>query len=415
MFEWLAKLSKNEIRTFWACFGGWALDAMDLQIYSLAMPTLILIWGLSKAQAGSLATAVLIVAAVGGWIAGVLADRIGRVRVLQIAILWFAVFTFLSGLTNEYWQLMITRSLQGVGFGGEWAVGAVLISESVSPALRGRVVGSMHSGWAIGYGFAVALDVLTFRAFPETIAWRFLFFLGLLPAVAVFFIWRYIEEPKVFTENRKTTPNRASWEIFSGRYLKRTITATLLATGIYGGNYVLITWLPTYLKLSLHLSATLASGYLAVNILGSFAGAFLNAYLSDAIGRRYTFILCAVCQACTVAVYIFAPINALMTVLLGFVLGTLQSGTAAGMGATFAELFATRIRATGQGFSANAGRAIGAVSPTLVGVLAPRASLGGAMAMCSIVAYGIVVLAALIMPETRGIDLRLAGTEEIHP
>ena len=393
---------------------------MDFQIYALVMPTLIGLWGLSKTQAGTLATAVLIIASVGGWIAGALADRIGRVRVLQITILWFAVFTFLSGLTTSYWQLLLTRSLQGIGFGGEWAVGAVLISEVVAPEIRGRVVGVMHSGWAVGYGTAVVLSALLFSSFSEIIAWRLLFFVGLLPTVIVFFIWRYVDEPKVFLENRtRTTEGKgyAFWEIFSSDYIGRTTTATILATGVYGGNYVLITWLPSYLKMVLHLSLASTSGYLALTISGSFVGAFVNAYLSDLIGRRYTFVVCALCQAVTLAAYILVSISPLTRILLGFVLGTMQSGTAAGMGAAFSELFPTRIRATGQGFSANAGRAIGALFPTLVGILSVRMPLGKAMAACALVAYGILVVAALMMPETRGIDLSQIAdrNEEIPP
>jgi MFS family permease len=138
MFAWFTELTKREKRTFWACLGGWSVDAMDTQMYPLAIPALIALWGMTKGQAGILATAALIVAAIGGWMAGVLADRIGRVRVLQLTIPWFAAFTFLSGFTQSFWQLLLTRSLQGLGFGGEWAAGAVLLSETIDPRVRGR-------------------------------------------------------------------------------------------------------------------------------------------------------------------------------------------------------------------------------------------------------------------------------------
>ena len=140
MFGWFFLLRETGRKTFWACFAGWALDAFDVQIYALVMPTLIALWGLSKGQAGALGTVALLMSAFGGWIAGVLADRIGRVRVLQITILWFAIFTGLSGLTSSYNELLVTRSLQGLGFGGEWAAGAILMAEVIAPQLRGRAV-----------------------------------------------------------------------------------------------------------------------------------------------------------------------------------------------------------------------------------------------------------------------------------
>src|SRR5215468_12233659 len=117
---WVSELAPRERRAFAACVGGWALDAMDVQMYSLVVPALIATWGLTGRQTGNLQTAALLVSAVGGWLAGFIADRFGRVRTLQLAILWFAVFTFFSGLAQNYQQLMVARALLGLGFGGEW-------------------------------------------------------------------------------------------------------------------------------------------------------------------------------------------------------------------------------------------------------------------------------------------------------
>jgi sugar phosphate permease len=142
--NWFSSMSARERSTFWACFFGWVLDAMDVQIYAVVMPTLITLWSLTKGQAGMLGTSALLVSSLGGWIAGILADRIGRAKVLKITIIWFAAFTFLSGFTNSYYQLLLTRSLQGLGFGGEWAAGAVLMSEVIDKRVRGRAVGSVQ-------------------------------------------------------------------------------------------------------------------------------------------------------------------------------------------------------------------------------------------------------------------------------
>ncbi|EJL92851.1 arabinose efflux permease family protein [Herbaspirillum sp. CF444] len=407
MIPWYKQLTKPEKRTFWACFSGWGLDAMDTQMYALTIPTLIALWGMTKGEAGILGTAVLIMAALGGWVAGILSDRYGRVRILQVTIAWFSLFTFLSAFTDSFWQLLITRSLQGIGFGGEWAVGAVLISETINPQLRGRVVGALQAGWAIGYGIAVLLTTLLFNYMEPDTAWRVLFAMGLLPALLVLWIRRNIEEAPVYARERaKAQVERVSiWEVFSGPSRATTFKAILLTFGIYGGNYVMITWLPAYLKLVLNLSINNVGGYLAVNILGSFTGAFLNGWMADAFGRRKTFMIIACLQAIAVCIYTMAPINLAVTLVLGFVLGTLQSGTAAGTGAYLAELFPTRIRGAAQGLCGNAGRAIGAVMPTLVGVIGAKTELGLAMGICAGIAYMVVVVAALMLPETRGRDL----------
>jgi len=411
MFQWFTHLSKSEKRTFWACFSGWGLDAMDTQMYALTIPTLIALWGITRGQAGILGTTVLIMAALGGWAAGILSDRYGRVRILQVTIAWFSLFTFLSAFTDSFWQLMLTRSLQGIGFGGEWAVGAVLISETISPKFRGRVVGALQAGWAIGYGIAVLLSTVLFNYVQAGIAWRILFGLGVVPALLVLWIRRNIEEAPVYVRQQaiaqKNRDKISMWEVFSGPSRATTLKAILLTFGIYGGNYVMITWLPAYLKLVLNLSINNIGGYLAINILGSFAGAFLNGWMADAFGRRKTFMIIACCQAIAVGVYTLAPINLTVTLLLGFVLGTLQSGTAAGTAAYIAELFPTRIRGSAQGLCGNAGRALGAVMPTMVGLLSAKMQLGAAMGVCASAAYFLVVLAAFMLPETRGRDLNL--------
>src|SRR5260370_32648848 len=154
--SWWSELSLNERRTFRACFGGWALDGMDFQLYSFVIPTLIAEWHLSKGQAGTLQTATLLVSALGGWLAGLLADRIGRVRTLQITILWFALFTGLCGLAQSYGQLLAARALMGLGFGGGGGPGARLLGGGIGARPPGQRGGAGHSGRALGCGPAVA-------------------------------------------------------------------------------------------------------------------------------------------------------------------------------------------------------------------------------------------------------------------
>ncbi len=190
---WLGDLTTSELRAMKACFGGCACSSLDLQLYSLLVPTLISIWGITKAEAGLLGTSALLLSAVGGWLAGMACDRYGRVRVLQVTILWFALFTFLSGFTQNFSQLFICRALQGLGFGGEWGAGSILVAEAVRAKYRGRAVGFVQSGWSLGWALGVLLYAIFFSYLADHIAWRALFWTGIIPAFFVIYIRKGVE------------------------------------------------------------------------------------------------------------------------------------------------------------------------------------------------------------------------------
>src|SRR5947207_1121061 len=161
---------------------------MDVQIFSFVIPAIIIAFAITNADAGLIGTVTLLTSAFGGWMAGMLADRFGRVRTLQITVVWFAFFTFLCGFAQSYSQLLVSRALMGLGFGGEWAAGAVLMGEVIRAHHRGKAVGSVQSGWAIGWGVAALLSTMLFTLLPQDTAWRALFWIGLLPAFLVFFV-----------------------------------------------------------------------------------------------------------------------------------------------------------------------------------------------------------------------------------
>jgi MFS family permease len=407
---WIYRLTPTERSTLLATFGGWGLDGMDVMIYSFVIPTLIAAWHMSKAQAGMLSTVALLISAVGGWLAGLLADRYGRTRVLQVTILWFAVFTCLSGFTNSFWQLLIVRGLQGLGFGGEWAVGSVLMGEAIRAEFRGKAVGTVQGGWAIGWAVTAISYTVLFSLLPATVAWRVMFWIGILPALLVFYIRRHVPEPEVFqrTVARENSLSEGSHflEIFSPALLKTTLLTALLAVGVQGGYYAITTWLPTYLKTTRGLSVLNTGGYLFVVIVGSFVGYLVSAWLSDCVGRKRTLVLYAVCSLLTIVGYAYLPISNSVMLALGFPLGFFASGAFSPIGAFFTELFPSRVRGSGQGFSYNVGRGIGALFPTLVGVLSARMELGHAISMFAVVAYLTMVVATLLLPETRGRELR---------
>jgi MFS family permease len=404
--DWIREASRQERTALAAAFGGYGVDAFDYMIYTFIIPTLITVWHMSTTEAGAIATGSLLSSAVGGWAAGILADRYGRVRILQLTVLWFAIFTFLSGFTNTPGQLLFTRTMQGLGFGGEWSVGSVLIAEMIRPEHRGKAVGLIQSSWAVGWGVAAIAYAIIYSLVDPTVAWRLLFWLGLIPALLVVFIRRYVEESSIFEETRTQMSAHAAstsfLEIFARPLLKTTILASLLATGMQGAYYAVTTWLPTYLKTERHLSVLNTGSYLLVLIIGSFLGYLTSAYLSDRLGRRNCFILFAVSAAVLVVLYTQIPITDTAMLFLGFPLGFFLSGIFSGMGAFLSELFPSRVRGSGQGFCYNFGRAVGSLFPVLVGHFSKTMPLGEAIGILAGGAYMIVVVAALVLPETRG-------------
>jgi MFS family permease len=402
----LSDLTKTERRAFTACVGGWALDAMDVQLYSFVIPTLIAIWGITRAEAGELGTAALLVSAVGGWLAGWLADRYGRVRTLQMAILWFAVFTFLSGLAQNFEQLFAARALMGLGFGGEWAAGAVLLGEVIRPEYRGKALGMMQAGWAVGWGTAALLYAFLFSVLPAEMAWRVLFLVGIAPALLVFFVRRYVEEPAVYLETRAQLAAHgdqpSALEIFRPPLLRITVLGGLMGTGAQGGYYAVTTWLPTFLRTERKLSVLDSAGYLAVSIAGAFCGYLTGGFLADKIGRRLTFLVFAIGAGVVAVTYTMVPFGDHAMLVLGFPLGFFASGVFSAMGPFFTEHFPTRVRGVGQGFAYNFGRATGALFPTLVGLLSAQMPLGQAIGLFAGIAYATMAIAAFLLPETRG-------------
>jgi MFS family permease len=406
---WYKELRPSEKRTFWACFGGWTLDAMDVQIFSFVIPTIVAAFSITNSGAGLIGTVTLLTSAFGGWFAGALSDRFGRVRTLQITVVWFAVFTCLCGFAQNFTQLFIFRALMGFGFGGEWAAGAVLMGEVIRAQHRGKAVGSVQSGWAIGWGIAALLATAFFSVFPPDIAWRALFWVGIIPAFIVIFVRRLIDEPEVFKETQDNLAAKGTsanfLEIFAPSILKTTILTSLLATGTQGGYYAITTWLPSFLRTERKLSVIGTGGYIAVIIIGSFIGYLVGAYLSDRIGRRANFILFSVCSLITVFVYTQIPMDNAVMLVLGFPLGFFASGIFSGMGAFLTESYPTRIRGSGQGFAYNFGRGIAALNPFFVGLLSTKLPLGYSIGVFALLAYGIVVITALVLPETKGREL----------
>jgi MFS family permease len=241
--DWYRSLSKQGTYAFWASSMGWALDAFDYMVLSFSLVAISATLSLSGGQGGFLATATLVVSAIGGVLAGMLADRIGRARTLMITIAVYSLFTFLAGLSQSYEQLLACRALQGLGFGGEWAVGAILVSELADPEQRGRLLGAVQSSWAVGWGLCAIAYTVIFSLVSEDLAWRVLFCLGIVPGLLVLYIRRFVKEPPVFEETQRAkkegrvegrTEANPLTQIFRRDLLGTTAAASLLPSGRKG-------------------------------------------------------------------------------------------------------------------------------------------------------------------------------------
>ena len=399
---WLRETSPAERHTLIAACLGYGLDGFDFMIYSFIIPTLLAVWHMTKAQATYIASGALITSAVGGWAAGVLADRYGRVRVLQWTVAWFAAFTALSGFTDSYAALYFTRALQGLGFGGEWAVGSVLIAETIQARHRGKATGLVQSSWAIGWAAAALAYGGLYALLPAELAWRVLFWLGIAPALLIVYVRRRVPESPLYARVQERRASAHFLDIFAPSLRRTTVLASLLCTGMLGAYYAVNTLLPTYLSSERHLSAGGTSLYLLVLIAGSFAGYLTAAWLSDALGRRRCFMLFAAAGAVLVIAYTRVAVTDAQMLALGFPLGFFQSGIFSGMGAYLSELYPSNVRGSGQGFCYSFGRAAGALFPAIIGAASEHASLAACIGAVTAAGYGLVIAAAWVLPETRG-------------
>jgi MFS family permease len=407
---WYRTITRAQWNVLFAAMLGWMLDAMDFAIYLMAMTTL-----QSKEEfdfdnsiAGLLATVTLLASAVGGLIFGVVADRIGRTRALMATILIFSFCSLMTATATELWHLMLWRILLGLGMGGEWASGAVLVSETRPKEHRGKAIGIMQSGWALGYILAALLSAVLLP-----LGWRWLFVAGVLPAFFILWVRRSVHEPPVWTRRQQAaeTAGNPFAVIFSRQLRYRTIMATLLATFVMFGYWGVFTWLPGFLNKPITeggaaLDTTAVSQWIITMQLGAFFGYLTFGFICDRVGRRPAFILFMIAAAIIVPVYgQLAPYPTAL-LLLGPLLGFFGHGYFSVFGAMLAELFPTRVRATGQGLTYNVGRGLGALAPFIIGALATIEGVGIGLALGVTSAFflaGAVLI--LLVPETRGKEL----------
>lgn len=403
---WWREVGPREWRALVAAGAGWMLDAMDVTLYIIALGAIGAEFHLSRAESGAVASATLVASALGGIASGVLADRFGRVRMLIVSILAYSVFTALTSTSQNLWQLVLWRVLVGLGMGGEWSAGAVLVAETWPARHRGKAIGLMQSGWAIGYMLAAALGALIIPSF----GWRPLFLAGLLPALLTVWIRRGVPEPDVWKAPQKAGAGArmSLGPLFLPPLRSRVLIATATTTALLFSYWGLFTWVPTYLASrdtgGAGLGIVKSTPWIVVMQIGAFLGYASFGFLADRFGRRPTFIAFVLGAAAIVPIYGGSARSEWALMALGPAVGFLGHGYFSVFGAMLAELFPSAVRGSAQGFCYNAGRAASALAPWVIGALADRYGLGFALGATSVL-YAAGAGLVLLLPETRGKEI----------
>jgi MFS family permease len=385
---------------------GWMLDAFDVMLYSIVLATLMREFGMTKSTAGLLNSLTLIASAIGSFGFGILADRVGRRRMLSASIWTYSLFTFACGFSVNVTMLAVFRFLLGLGMGGEWNSGATLVAETWPSAWRGRAMAIVQSSWAIGYALAaIVASVVLSRA-----TWRWVFFVGVLPALVTLWIQHDVPEPELW-ERQKLTPPTASAKREMWRAIMPSLFS-LLSMNTFGmfAWWGLFTWIPAYLVLpeasgGRNFNQLSFTAFLVVlNLGGMLPGYLLFGILADKLGRKRTVIAYLFLAALSVPAFAIArtPGLILLTASISAFFGT---GFFTGSGLLGSELFPTPIRATALGISYNAARGLSAFAPFLIGAIGQAHGLSWGFTACAI-AFAAAGLSACWVPETRGLELQ---------
>jgi MFS family permease len=404
LFGWWREADPAARRALAAGLCGWMLDAFDVMLFALVLPYLSADLGLTKAQGGVLGSVMLVAAAGGGVAFGRLADRFGRTPALMLSVVLYSVFTFACGFANSLIQFALLRILLGIGMGGMWSSGAALVSESWPAEHRGKALGFMQSGWAIGYAAAVLVSGFV----QPRYGWRAVFFVGILPAFFTLWVQRRVKEPAIWIESRRagaSTTRPGFSALFGSGIGKLTIVLTLMNTCTLFGWWGFNLWLPSYLKSGAAqggagLGSAATTGYLFLMQAGMWVGYITYGFVSDRIGRRKSYVIYLLSAAVLLAIYVSIR-NPAALLFLGPCVAFAATGYFSGFGAVTAEVYPTSIRATAQGFTYNIGRLASAAAPYLVGSLADTHGFGAALLVCS-AAFVLAAVFWIWIPETRG-------------
>ena len=416
----LRQATTAQRRTLLAASLGWMLDAFDAMLYALVLAHVMRDFGMSKATAGLLYTLTLVASGIGGVLFGFLADRIGRKRALMLSILTYSVCSFASGLSTGIVSLAIFRFILGLGMGGEWNTGATLVAETWPDELRAKAISIVQSSWAIGFALAALVSGIVLRCGN----WRYVFFVGILPALITLWIQNRVPESEMWEEHSRAekrqeleprgvqrTQGKATsfFDIFRAPYGRKTVV--LLFLNFFGmfGWWGLFTWLPPYLSLPIEQGGRgfgvmgTTTLLVVLNLCGMFPGYFSFGWVADLLGRRRAFLLYTFMAALLVPLYAMAR-SPWAVLVFGTVVAFFGTGMFSGSGIVASEIFPTRLRARALGFTYNGARTLSSVAPFVIGRVGQTRGLSWAFYLCG-AGFAMACLMATQLPETKGQSL----------
>ena len=382
---------------------GYAMDGFDLLILGFMLSAISADLQLSPTQAGSLVTWTLIGAVAGGLIFGALSDVYGRIRVLTWTIVLFAVFTGLCAVATGYWDLLLYRTIAGIGLGGEFGIGMALAAEAWPAKHRARATSYVALGWQLG----VLAAALVTPALLPSIGWRGMFLVGVLPAIVAWVIRNRLHEPELFVKStaKRRSPIDAFKLLFKDGRTTRTSFGIIVLTSVQNfGYYGLMIWMPNFLSKQLGFNLTKSSMWTAVTIVGMMIGIWVFGQMADRIGRKPSFLIFQAGAVIMVIVYsqLTDPVSMLWA---GAVLGMFVNGMLGGYGALMSEAYPTEARATAQNVLFNIGRGVGGFGPVVVGMLAQTYSFQIAIGLLASIYVIDMIATVFLIPELKGKEL----------
>ena len=405
---WWKEPTKDQWFAWWAAWMGWTLDAFDFTVFLLIMLPISQEFGVPLTDVVFVLTVTLWMRLVGAVGSGWLADRVGRKIPLMISILGYSICNFIAGFSPGLFFLFTFRALLGIFMGAEWPAGAALAMESWPIRSRGFMSGVLQGSWGIGF----ALSSLIYGLLYGYIGWRGMLWIGVLPAVTVFYVRRYVKEPEIWAANRQLqrVQNREVraplLSIFKPGLLGNTLTACWWMASNFVLYYSLTALFATHLQKDLGLSpALVATPFLLFNLVGFVAMGFWG-WVGDALGRRWAMIIPAAIAVPLAPVYLLS--TDFTWIAIGFVVqGAFGGALYSQLPSYLSERFPTEVRATASAFCYHQGAIFGGFVPLVLTYFAVNYQVGLVIPMLvgTCAAAISVVIALLISPETKGKEL----------